>query len=73
MKPRALEEPASDQDGLMRPVLIEDQVDREVARHVGLSGLKELAKLNGPVPSIRLPDDSLRIQRRKQLEGEMMW
>ena len=71
MKPRALEQPASDQDGLMRPVLIEDQVDREVARHVGLSGLKELAKLNGPVPSIRLPDDSLRIQRRKQRGGAM--
>ena len=71
MKPRALEQPASDQDGLMRPVLIEDQVDREVARHVGLSGLKELAKLNGPVPSMRLPDDSLRIQRRKLRGGAM--
>ena len=73
VKPRALEQPAPDQGGLMRPVIIEDQVDREVARHVGLNGLKKLAKLNGPVPSMGLPDDGtgLRIQRRKQRGGAM--
>ena len=41
----------------MYSVTIEDQVDREVAQHVGLNGLKALAKLPGLAPSMRLPDD----------------
>ena len=48
-------------------------MDREVARHVGLNGLKELAKLTGSMPSMRLSDDGagLRLQCRKQRGGAM--
>ena len=46
VKARALREPVSDQRGLMRPVVVHDQMDVEVPRHGGVDRVEELPELD---------------------------
>lgn len=46
-----------DQWGLVRGIVIHDEMDVELARHGGLDLVQELAELGGTVPSVALADD----------------
>ena len=47
MEPRTLGEPAADERGLVRAVVVQNQVDVEVCRHGGVDRVQELAELDG--------------------------
>jgi hypothetical protein len=52
VKPLPLREPVSDHLGLMRPVVVPDQIHLELPSHRGIDRGKELAKLGDDEPHV---------------------
>src|SRR5580704_2336457 len=71
MEARMAQEPALDGRGLMGAVIIEDQVQLQVAWHRGVDGCKEVAKLDRAVALMELADHgaSLGVERGNQVDG----
>ena len=67
MEARMAQEPALDGWGLMGAVIIEDQVQLQVAWHRGVDGCKEVAKLDRAVALMELADHgaSLGVEPRR--------
>ena len=65
---RALGEPIADQFGFVCAVVVHDDVNLEVGRHIALDLVEELAELAGAVAGHALADDGagLHIERGKQ-------
>src|SRR5450759_6034819 len=49
-----LREPPANECGLVRPVVVQDQVNVQVSRHVGINQVEELPKFDGPMSSAGL-------------------
>ena len=62
---RTLGQPAMDQGGLVRPVVVHDQVDVETGRDVGVDSVEKLTELPRAMAAMTLADDgaSLAIER----------
>jgi len=52
---RMAREPAPNAGRLVRPIVVEDQMDVEGRRHGRLDGVEELAEFHGPVPLVNSP------------------
>src|SRR5918994_2325365 len=50
-------QPATNQRGLVGPVVVQDQMDGEVGGNLGIDPVEELAKRDGAMPAVTLPDD----------------
>ena len=57
MPTRPFSQPFSDQGGLVRGVIVHDEMDVESTRHGSLDLVEELAELGSTVASIALADD----------------
>jgi hypothetical protein len=53
---RMPDQPAADGRSLVRGVVVQDEVDVELGRHLPIDALQELAELHCPVPAMELPD-----------------
>jgi hypothetical protein len=62
MKARAAQQPALDQRGLVRAVVVEDEMHFELLRDVEVDGVEELAKLKATVTAVMLGDDLATLQ-----------
>ena len=73
VKARALREPMSNHRGLMRPVVVHDQMGVEVPRHGSIDRVKELPELGRTMPLMKLRDEftGLHVERGKQRGGAM--
>src|SRR3981081_395051 len=73
MEARMAQEPALDGRGLMGAVIIEDQVQLQFARHCGVDGCKEAAKLDRAVALMELTDHGAGpgVERGEQVDGAM--
>ena len=73
MEPRPLEQPPPDQRGLMRSVVVHDQMHVEVRRHVRVNGVEELPEFSGALALVELAHHlpGLDVQSRKQGGGAM--
>jgi hypothetical protein len=52
---RTLCQPATDQDGLVRPVIVHDQVDVEAGRAVGVDSVEKLTELGRAMARVSPP------------------
>src|SRR6185295_16047764 len=68
MKTRPFGQPAMNRSGFVRSVIIQDQMDIEGGRHLGLDGVEKLTKLDGSMSTMQSADHfaSLGIESRKQ-------
>src|SRR5581483_12312856 len=68
MPARPFGEPVADQRGLVRGVVVHDEMDIETARDGGLDLVEELAELGGTVAGKAFADDLARrnVERREQ-------
>jgi hypothetical protein len=57
---RALCQPIADELGLVGGVIVHDEVNLKVGRHIGFDPVEELAKLSGPVLWVTVTDDAAR-------------
>ena len=57
MKPGPFRKPASDRRGLVRAVVVQDQMHVELPGHVGFDGVEKRAELHGAMAAVTLPDD----------------
>ena len=73
MEPRPLEQPPPDQRGLMRSVVVHDQMHVEVRRHVRFNGFEELPEFSGALALVELANHlpGLDVQSRKEGGGAM--
>ena len=64
-------QPALDRRGLVGAVIIEDQVQFQVARHGGVDGFQEAAKLDRAVTAMELADHGagFGVERGEQVDG----
>lgn len=69
MEARSLEQPPLDHGGLMRGIVVEDEMHVQLSRNIRLNRVEELAKF--PSALVQLPDHlpRLHIQSRKQRGG----
>ena len=69
----ALGEPVADQLGLVGAGVVDDEMDVEIGRNVGLDGVEELAELPGAMAGEALADDlaDLHVERGEQRERAM--
>ena len=70
---RTLGQPAMDQGGLVRPVVVHDQVDVETGRDVGVDSVEKLTELPRAMAAMTLADDgaSLAVERCEQAGSAM--
>ncbi len=68
---RSLEQPPSNHGGLMRAVVVEDEMHVQLCRDCRLNHVEELPKFSGSLPLVQLPNHlaRLHVQRRKQRGG----
>ena len=57
MPTRPFDQPFSDQGGLVRGVIVHDEMDVEFTRHGSLDLVEELAELGSAMASVALADD----------------
>lgn len=70
---RPASEPCPDQRSLMGRVIVHDDVDVQVERHLRIDLLEEVEKLGGAMPLVAFADDKARgdIERREERGGAM--
>lgn len=68
MEARSLEQPPADHGGLMRPIVVEDEMHVQLSRDRGLNRVEELPEFLRALPLVQLPDHlaRLHVQSRKQ-------
>src|SRR5438093_5908390 len=68
-----LRQPGADERGLVGTVVVQNDVDLPVRRHVGIEAVQELAKLTRAMATMRFRHDraGLRVERGKQRRGAM--
>ena len=68
MEARALGEPVPDDRRLVSAVVIQDEMNVQIGRHLGLDHIQELAELHRAMAPVELADDpaGLQVQRGKQ-------
>src|SRR5260370_5999688 len=71
MEPRALRQPVPNRRCLVSAVVIEDEVNVQLGRYLGLNDIQEPAELHRAMASVELTDDTagLQVQRGKQGRG----
>lgn len=60
MKPRVLQQPPTNPNGVMDAVIVQDHRHVQVGRDAGVDRVEELTEFNGTMSLMELPDDSAR-------------